>query len=68
MFKKFSRLHLSTDSRERGAGLGLAICKGLVEAHGGSISVKSEEGKGTTFLFDIPRSHPVEVVEGQPSI
>lgn len=55
VFKKFSRLHLSTDSRERGAGLGLAICSGLVRAHGGSITLESEEGRGSTFIFELPR-------------
>ncbi|MHB8895067.1 MAG: sensor histidine kinase, partial [Candidatus Geothermincolia bacterium] len=56
VFKKFSRLHHSTDSRERGAGLGLAISKGLVEAHGGRIWFESEEGKGSSFHFEIPRA------------
>lgn len=55
-FKKFSRLHLSTHSRQRGAGLGLAISKGLVEAQGGSITLESEEGKGSTFIFELPRN------------
>ncbi len=55
VFKRFSRLHLYTGSEERGAGLGLAISKGLAEAHGGHIRVESEEGKGSTFYFDIPR-------------
>lgn len=55
VFKKFSRLHLSTDSDERGAGLGLAISKGLVESHGGRMWVESEEGRGSTFHVEIPR-------------
>ncbi len=66
VFEKFSRLHLTTDSRERGAGLGLAICKGLIEAHGGTIGVESEEGKGTTITFRIPRSGPAETSGGPP--
>ncbi len=52
-FKKFSRLHLSTDSKERGTGLGLAISKGLVEANGGRIWMESEEGRGTTFHVEL---------------
>jgi signal transduction histidine kinase len=38
----------------RGAGLGLAIAKALVEAHGGSISAESEPGRGTTIRFLLP--------------
>jgi PAS domain S-box-containing protein len=41
-------------SARGGAGLGLAISKGIVEAHGGRLEVESREGKGTTFSFTLP--------------
>ena len=47
-------------TKATGMGLGLAICKRIVETHGGSISVKSEIGHGTTFTIQLP-FRPVEV-------
>lgn len=55
VFKRFSSLHLSTDSNKRGTGLGLAISKGLVEAMGGRIWFESKPGGGTKFYFEVPR-------------
>jgi signal transduction histidine kinase len=60
IFEKWSMAHANTRSEKRGAGLGLAICKGIVEAHGGSIAVESEQGKGTTFSFLVPVRGPDE--------
>jgi signal transduction histidine kinase len=54
IFEKWSLAHANTRSEKRGAGLGLAICKGIVEAHGGSITARSKQGEGTTFSFSIP--------------
>lgn len=51
IFEKFFR---SNNQNQQAFGLGLAICKLLVEAHGGEIAVQSELGHGSTFIIDIP--------------
>ena len=48
----------SDAGRDEGSGLGLAIVKTFVEAHGGDVTVESEEGRGSTFTFRLPRSAP----------
>jgi signal transduction histidine kinase len=46
--------------RRGGAGLGLAIAHGIVDAHGGEIRVESQPGKGSTFTFTLPVAPPAE--------
>ncbi len=50
----FERYWQPEESRRQGAGLGLSIAKGIVEAHGGSIWAESPHGAGTTFFFTLP--------------
>lgn len=41
-------------TKQKGMGLGLSLCKGIIEKHGGSIRVESQEGKGSRFIVEIP--------------
>ena len=61
IFEPFEQVD-SSDSREKGGtGIGLAICQGIVERHGGRIWAESELGEGTTMHFTLPRAFVAQV-------
>jgi two-component system sensor histidine kinase KdpD len=58
----FDKFYRAKPAREGGVGLGLTICRGIIEAHGGRIWAENRSGGGTVFRFSIP------LLEEQPSV
>ena len=58
VFEKFKQVGDNTSDKPKGTGLGLPICKEIVEHHGGRIWVESTIGIGSTFAFSIPLADP----------
>lgn len=54
IFDNFFTTAYENGDKQRGVGLGLTICKAIVEAHGGHIKAVNNEGGGTTFQVDMP--------------
>jgi signal transduction histidine kinase len=54
IFDRFYQIQRPLAEKSRGAGLGLAISKSLIEMHGGTIRVESREGTGSEFAFTLP--------------
>src|SRR5258708_4313755 len=58
IFERFYRVDGALSRKTQGTGLGLYLARAVVEAHGGTISVESQPGKGATFRFTLPREEP----------
>lgn len=54
--------HPFTTTKADGLGIGLSICRTIIEAHGGELTCQSHEGQGTDFRFTLPRSEPPQTL------
>ncbi|MDD5089877.1 MAG: ATP-binding protein [Candidatus Wallbacteria bacterium] len=57
VFGNFYQVDSSSTRRHKGMGIGLPICRGIIQRHGGQIHAQSEAGNGTTFTFTVPLKH-----------
>ncbi len=66
VFEKFKQVGDTLTDKPKGTGLGLPICKRIIEHHGGKIGVSSQMGVGSTFVFKLPfldeEGEPIDVV------
>lgn len=63
LFERFYRVDTARTREDGGTGIGLAIARSVVEAHGGTIHAESEPGRGSVFTFDLPIAWPVAPAE-----
>ncbi|MDU1047417.1 MAG: ATP-binding protein, partial [Staphylococcus epidermidis] len=59
VFDRFYKVDAARKRGEQGTGLGLFICKMIIEVHGGRIDVESELGKRTSFIIRLPKSKQI---------
>lgn len=64
IFDRFTQVHDRNQIQELGSGLGLTLCKELVEIHGGTIRVESQLGQGSKFIVELPLSEASGQYEG----
>lgn len=64
----FDRFWQAPQTAEQGSGIGLAVVKSIIEAHGGVVTVESHIGSGTTFTFSLPRRRPAGLQNGRPVV
>jgi CheY-like chemotaxis protein/anti-sigma regulatory factor (Ser/Thr protein kinase) len=67
IFQEFKQLDQGPDRQQEGTGLGLALTKRFAELHGGTVTVQSSKGKGSTFTLRLPVEPPALKTEPAPS-
>ena len=67
LFEKFTQADSSTTRQYGGTGLGLAICRELAQLMGGQITVRSEEGRGSSFVVELPFARAAAASEAEPA-
>lgn len=68
LFDRFYRANRTRARRDGGAGLGLAIARGIIEAHGGQITIASTPGNGTSAIVRLPVSAPLDQMERREEV
>ena len=70
IFDPFFQVDYTYARKYKGTGLGLTVCRGIIEQHDGKIWAESEFGKGSTFCFTLPleSAGPLQTVEGKGSM